>query len=1002
MFEKYGDKYLTEKLNKKETNLADLLADDVSDYLGDTMDFDEFSSMDQGEKEDVVNNALGKLSDKYYNDGDFDKDLDKLMNRKYKEVTSYIASQLSEGIEIIDEARGAKSTEFTKPGKDGDIYFSKREGNAVGVRQGDLLQMIYVYDGEVKLGKVQKTDKRWENMGEPTEKLLIDLKLKNVGGLNTKATQTEDGKLIYAFLSESVNEAKDEDYLKTLANSDYFAKGYETLFGLQSSIKRILGDREISPDESDVLDAINWLKDGLGNGDPRKTSLGKKLLKMKWVTESEVNEAKDPVYKKGDKVLIQLTFKGGVGKFADSMSKSKNTEEARIVKRIKNKITGGYKYELSNYITVHPSEIVGLAESVNERLDFNKVFKSAKRKGLLLHYYGNTLPAKQIKKFLNANENQILIIDPNDIDTNKDLLAIYEYLEKNFVQTNSVDLGDHDLFFDSNLMVCNYIEYGLNTYAVTDNSKLNESLNEAKTYRLYMNSDPDAPNEIDYERYFGDGTKAAMIKSAKKLAKDGTNQYGDPIKITVTAEDDIDDVAWTNESVNEGKLKKGQTVKYIVPGTMDMKTGKITGFESSRDEDFAIIDKKYISLSNISESVNEGKFKYNPDSDEVRDLFVKMFPGKSGYDDLDSNMFIDDENKEAWVLNVDDTPISPKDKAKFVDAVMKLGKKKGWKIKQYGNDAIEIYESVNEASDPLTLPNSSIVSIKGNVITTQAGKKYKILTTKPNLKKKDLYVDMDFMKSSGDPTDGYVAKIDPNDSYGMSTAGLKKVVSVNEASDIRKEYDSLKKASVSFLRSEWSRNQKVGNPKELDKAGLISDLLRWKFGNKKVAAEFGLDESWMLPRFENFVNENENRVYGMFTDDQGKPGKLDKELLDIALKGLPAKITKNIDAVEANGYGGESHISPPTVSNKGQSRGEIEYKMIHIGLLKPMGKNKIMGISLGLRKRTSGPGTGYLYMKVVPDWRHTLGPDAEGAIEFWEDPASFLQKLYNEKFKNWF
>ena len=87
-----------------------------------------------------------------------------------------------------------------------------------------------------------------------------------------------------------INEADDEDYLKTLANSDYFAKGYETLFGLQSSIKRILGDREISPDESDVLDAINWLKDGLGNGDPRKTSLGKKLLKMKWVTESEVNE----------------------------------------------------------------------------------------------------------------------------------------------------------------------------------------------------------------------------------------------------------------------------------------------------------------------------------------------------------------------------------------------------------------------------------------------------------------------------------------------------------------------------------------------------------------------------------------------------------------------------------------------------------------------------------------------------------------------------------------
>ena len=60
-------------------------------------------------------------------------------------------------------------------------------------------------------------------------------------------------------------------------------------------------------------------------------------------------------------------------------------------------------------------------------------------------------------------------------------------------------------------------------------------------------------------------------------------------------------------SVDESKFKKGQTVKYIVPGTSDkMKTGKITGFESTRDEDFAIIDGKTISFSHISESVNEG------------------------------------------------------------------------------------------------------------------------------------------------------------------------------------------------------------------------------------------------------------------------------------------------------------------------------------------------------------------------------------------------------------
>ena len=90
------------------------------------------------------------------------------------------------------------------------------------------------------------------------------------------------------------------------------------------------------------------------------------VLKISGGSDTPINEAKDPVYKKGQEVLIRLTFQGGVGKFADSMSKSKTTQKARIVKRIKNKITGGYKYELSNYITVHPSEIVGLAESVNE------------------------------------------------------------------------------------------------------------------------------------------------------------------------------------------------------------------------------------------------------------------------------------------------------------------------------------------------------------------------------------------------------------------------------------------------------------------------------------------------------------------------------------------------------------------------------------------------------------------------------------------------------------
>ena len=105
-----------------------------------------------------------------------------------------------------------------------------------------------------------------------------------------------------------------------------------------------------------------------------------------------------------------------------------------------------------------------------------------------------------------------------------------------------------------------------------DNFDLKKYLAEGKllkedegTYRVYMNSDPDEPELIDYEIYFGDGTKAEMIKQAKEMAysNDPTNQYGDPILVKVTHEDDIDDVAWTNIPVNEAgvldRYRSGET-----------------------------------------------------------------------------------------------------------------------------------------------------------------------------------------------------------------------------------------------------------------------------------------------------------------------------------------------------------------------------------------------------------------------------------------------------------
>ena len=108
---------------------------------------------------------------------------------KSKEIDAMKESKQLKYIKPLNERVKHTSTDFSKPGNDGDIYFSKREGEAVGVRLGDKLQMIYVFQGEPKLGRIQKSDKRWENMGPASEELLIDLRGR------------EEGEILFKFVS---------------------------------------------------------------------------------------------------------------------------------------------------------------------------------------------------------------------------------------------------------------------------------------------------------------------------------------------------------------------------------------------------------------------------------------------------------------------------------------------------------------------------------------------------------------------------------------------------------------------------------------------------------------------------------------------------------------------------------------------------------------------------------------------------------------------------------
>ena len=180
---------------------------------------------------------------------------------KSKEIDAMEESKQMKYIKPLSERAKHSSTDFSKPGNDGDIYFSKREGDAVGVRQGDKLQMIYVFQEEPKLGRIQKSDKRWENMGPASEELLIDLRGR------------AEGKILFDFVStleESVNEAKmpkkyignDEIvFLKTKedsrgANYNLYYKGYD----IDKGGHRFGSEKELEDFAANYILSNQWYK----------------------------------------------------------------------------------------------------------------------------------------------------------------------------------------------------------------------------------------------------------------------------------------------------------------------------------------------------------------------------------------------------------------------------------------------------------------------------------------------------------------------------------------------------------------------------------------------------------------------------------------------------------------------------------------------------------------------------------------------------------------------
>ena len=200
-------------------------------------------------------------------------------------------------------------------------------------------------------------------------------------------------------------------------------------------------------------------------------------------------------------------------------------------------------------------------------------------------------------------------------------------------------------------------------------STLHKDMEEKRRKKL------DLPNQEDVDEFFRETQNEMHYLNSKPVA----GQKGDRVRSEIEPWDEYDLSNWN-------ALLKKAGLYY------DDEEGMTDYMRRRRESD---------------DYLNEN-FNYAEDSDEVRDLFNKI-TGKSGWDDLDSNMFsrpagaglIASEAGEGWMLNIDDTPISDDLSSEFVAAVMKLGEERGWKIIQYGDDAIEIYEEepINEMHD---------------------------------------------------------------------------------------------------------------------------------------------------------------------------------------------------------------------------------------------------------------------------------------------------------------
>jgi len=276
-------------------------------------------------------------------------------------------------------------------------------------------------------------------------------------------------------------------------------------------------------------------------------------------------------------------------------------------------------------------------------------------------------------------------------------------------------------------------------------------------------------------------------------------------------------------------------------------------------------------------SVNEAAFKYDSgDYEEVETLFTKI-TGRPAID-LDNNMFARsggsaDGDGEGWMLNIDDTNISASDKTLFVKSVMRLGKLRGWKIKQYGDDAVEIYEkeSVNEGAAPkftakefVAYVNDEFDSETIELMQNVLGERLKFL---------------DKMKSIANPrtvVQGYMRKDDLKENLGRYAIKLDEGafseldILADESSDfneflgkVQQEFPQVKTTDPTFkdfLKKLFDAQDTMAeitkNPMDLGVFNTICEVAEANGFDKKITKKFKTSTALILHISKQLPDEN--------------------------------------------------------------------------------------------------------------------------------------------------